>query len=478
MTQAAPTPAPLNRRLFNPMASLDKLQLQRLQLERKTLRTQLANAKNFNHLSGGTLGELMGAPLACLPSSLPANRNREIPMSEAEFDLDFGPEIGLIPEDGSRQQSAGLVTKLTGTGSPLAPFFMRAACLIIQVDPVAWAMIGAAVAAPAEGALPYRVPRVIPVGGIPDDESATPAVMEYNHQLLQGVHDLLLAYQFQYLLQGRFLMINERGMDVGLIDSHTCTSGFGNANADPGLVINQMNRYLTGAGSEEIFNWPNVTDTDPADGLSLEPNLVQIQYATPRAPGVFGVCYPVRPHVLFPGQNYQFLLSRINESLYYDRLRERWTTDGTLTKPSDNFADSRPANLTGPAAWAGYRAFRYGLLQYGVLLRGSELLPEESMQWLLAFGQPYQTILTDGNAWAQVQAIAQNCGLAGVPKPLGPRGIDPRWGKQRAMEALFQDKIGQDGVLAGLDPSDRRISVQDLRECLRELAAGEHIMAP
>lgn len=475
MTQAAP----INRRIFNPYAQLDKHQAQRLQLERTTLRNQLANAKNFNHLSGGTLGELMGAPLACLPSSIPATRNREIPMAPEEFDLDFGPEIALIPENGSRQQSAGLISKLTGSGTPLAPFFMRAACLIIQVDPAAWAMIGASVTKPpAAGTSPYRVPRVIPVGGIPDDANAQPAVMEYNHQLLQGVHDLLLAFQFQYLLQGRFLMINERAMDVGLIDSHTCTSGFGTANADPGLIINEMNRYLVGAGSEEIFDWPNVTDTDPDTGLSLEPNLVQLQYATPRAPGVFGVCYPVRNHVLFPGQNYQFLLTRLNESLYYNRLRERWTDDGELTKPSNDFANSRPADGTGPAAWSGYRAFRYGLIQYGVLLRGSELLPEESLQWLLAFGQPYMTILTEGNTWQQVQAIAQGCGLAGVPKPLGPRGIDPRWNKERAITALFQDKVGADGVLAGLDPSDRRIEVGDLRACLQELAAGDHLVSP
>lgn len=91
------------------------------------------------------------------------------------------------------------------------------------------------------------------------------------------------------------------------------------------------------------------------------------------------------------------------------------------------------------------------------------------MQWLLAFGQPYQSILSQPQVWAEVDALARQCGLAGVPKPLGPRGVDPRWNKSKAISALFQDKIDAGGVLAGLDVSEMRIDRSTLAACLREL---------
>jgi len=459
---------PAVARPFRAATRLDSAALHKVNLARRTLRAQIQNARDYNSMGGGALGEIAGAPLACLPSSIPATRTREIPMSPDEFDLDFGPEFSLIPDNAS-QQSTGLISKLTTGGTPLAPFFLRAVCLLIRVDPNAFAQVGSSVARPTtSGTAPIRTPRVIPVGGVPDDPTARPAVFEYNHQLLQGVQDLLLAYQFQYLLQGRFLMINERAMDVGLVDSHTCMQGFGTANADPGLAIAQLNAYLAAANEAQIFQSPNVSAVG-VDGQPLEPNLVQIQYATPVAPGVFGVCYPVKPHVLFPGQNYQFLLTRVNESIYFNRLRERWTKDGQLTKPDPLFADSRPADLDGPAIWGGYDAYRYGVLQYGTLLRGAELLPESCMQWLLAFGQPYQSVISQPEVWAQVDALARQCGLNGVPKPLGARGVDPRWEKTRAITALFQDKIDANGVLAGLDVSEQRIDKADLISCLHEL---------
>lgn len=458
----------------------DPADVKRAEIQRAALRRALAGAKDMSYMQGASLGEIAGSPLACLPSSIPATRTRQVPMSPDEFDQDFGAEFSLIPDQVS-QQNTGLISKLTTGGTPLAPFFLRAVCLLLRVDPAAWAMVGGAVARPAAaGTPPIRTPRVIPQTGLADDANAVPAVFEYNHQAIQGVTDLLLAYQFQYLLQGRFLMINERAMDVGMVDSHTCISGFGTAGADPGLIVGNANEHLGdtfGAGFP-VFQWPNTTENG-ADGQPIEPPIVDNQYATPVAPGVFGMCYPVKPHVLFPGQNYQFLLTRVAESIYFDRLRERWTQNGTaLQKADPNFADSRAADVNGPGIFGGYLPFRYSVLQYGTLLRGAEVLPEECMQWLLAFGQPYMSVISQPDVWAQVDALARSCGLNGVPTPLGLKSKDKRWEKTNAIEALYRLMGGSagaeqnaDGTLAGVDFNPSKIPPSQLKAILSELDA-------
>ena len=439
---------------------------------RGSLRNQIARATDLNLHSGGTLGDLAGAPLVCLPSSIPATTLRELPMDQATFDETLGPEFSLIP-DNANQQSTGLISKLTAGGSPLAPFFMRSCCIVGRVDPAAWALVGGAVTTPPVGVgatPPVRIPRVVPVGGVPDDAGALPSVFEYNHEALQGFVDFLSSFQFQYLLQGRFLMVNERAIDVGVIDSQWNYKGFGTALSDPGLLIQQGNKHFIEQGSSRIFQQPNVSGTTQTSE-PLEPALVETQYATPYAPGVFGVCYPVKPHILFPGQQYQFLFTRLNENFYYNRMQARWTAQAGLQKPSDRYADSRPADVDGPAIFSGHVAFKYGVLQFGVILRGAEVLPEECMQWLLMFGQPYYSVLAqDRTVWAQVDALARECGLAGIPRPLGLPGKDPRWAKTNAIRALFSETRTADGALAGFDVSDQKIGRQELRAAILELA--------
>ena len=436
---------------------------------RETRMKQIMGSTPMNLQSSGTLGDLSSVPLACLPSTIPALNNRRLPLSQTEFSETFANDFTLIPENAG-QQSTGLVSKLVGGGSPVAPFFLRSACLVVRVDPAAFTLTGAAVARPtAPATAPPRVPRVVPTTGLPDDATALPAILEYNHQALQGFTDLLMSYQFQYLLQGRFMMINERANDVGTIDSNSCYKGFGTAQADPSLMVRLANQHWTESGADQIFVPSNCTTAD-ADGVALEPPTVDIQYATPYAPGVFGVCYPVKPHVLFPGMYYQFLLNRIpDDDYYYNRLQQRWTFTDGIRKPDDNFADSVAADADGPAIWIGSVPFAYGTLQFGVILRGAEVMPEEALQWMLMFGQPYMSLMgNDRNLWSQVDQLARQCGLSGLPAPLGRFDADPRWQKAEAIRALFTERRSNDGSLAGFDMNtDRPMQKDELRDILK-----------
>lgn len=470
--------APEKKKFSSALGRNDPAELRRLESKRQVLANALKSARDMSYLHGAGLGEIANSPLACLPSSIPGTRTRQMPMPEEEFRVNFPPEFSLLPENASTQNT-GLVSKLTNGGSPLAPFFMRAVGLIARVDPAMWALIGAAVTRPtSSGAPPIRTPRVVPVGGVPDDANARPAIFEWNHQAIQGLMYLLLSFQFQYLLQGRFLMINERAMDVGFVDSQTFTQGFGCADSDPGLMINEANRWLGEAFGDDfpIFQQPLVTATGEGQGSPLEPALVRTQYGAVLAPGVFGSSYPVKPHVLFPGQNYQFLLTQINEGLYYERLRRAWTTDGTLTKADDLFADTRAAGAGGPAVWSGYQAFRYAAIQYGVILRGAEVLPEECMQWLLAFGQPYMSVISQPEVWAQVDMLARQCGMNGVPQPLGLKGVDKRWENTIAIDAMFRMLGGQgparfdaNGGLAGIEFNPGSVPQIEMRELMKAM---------
>lgn len=437
----------------------------------QSLRTALAGARRFDALAGGSLGDVMGAPLEMLPSAFSSFQDFQLPMTQAEFDERFPPEFSLI-NDNATQQSTGLLSKFVGAGSPVAPFIVRAVCLVARCDYEAWALVGAGITPPANPHTPPpRVPRVVPVGGIPDDENAVPAVFEYNRTAIRGLLDLLQTQQLQYLVSGRLLLINERAFDVGSIDANACVRGFGTGLGDPRLIIKEANQHFVDMGSDFIFADPTVTSTD-RDALTIEPNLVDLQYATPYLPGVFGQCYPVKPHILLPGMNYQFLMVRRNtERSYFERLRAEWTTPTGLLKIDDNYADSRAADADGPAVWGGHFPFYYSRVQFGMLLRGCEMIPQECLRWFLMFGQPYWSLMDTTPGMRQsLDALVAQCGLSGIPRPLGMYGEDPRWQTaKRAIEVLYNARRDGGGGLAGFEISNQPCSIDELNNALKEL---------
>lgn len=450
---------------------LDNKQRAAMLNAQEMLRSALAGAKNFGTLSGGTLGDIMGAPLEMLPSVFSSFQDFQLPMTANEFDERFPPEFSLI-NDTATQQSTGLLSKFVGAGSPVAPFIVRAVCLVARCDYEAWALVGAGITPPAAANTPPpRVPRVVPVGGLPDDPEAVPAVFEYNRTAIRGLFDLLQSEQLQYLVSGRLLLINERAFDVGSVDANACVRGFGTGLGDPRLIINEANKHFVDMGSDFIFADPTVTSTD-RNADTIEPNLVDLQYATPYLPGVFGQCYPVKPHILLPGMNYQFLMVRRNtERNYFERLRQEWTTPSGLLKIDDNYADSRAADANGPAVWGGHLPFYYSRVQFGMLLRGCEMIPQECLRWFLMFGQPYWSLMDTTPGMRQsLDALVAQCGLSGVPRPLGLYGEDPRWQTaKKSIEVLYNARRDSSGGLAGFTVSDQPCSLDELTNALKDL---------
>jgi hypothetical protein len=202
--------------------------------------------------------------------------------------------------------------------------------------------------------------------------------------------------------------------------------------------------------------------TAVAKAAGIAPALPDVQWGGPHVPGVFGCCMPLRPHVLFPGQSYQFVFSQNTDRIYHERLLENVTVR-SYDKPSDLFNDYIPATGTTDPVWIGHVPFNYGLLQIGIMVRGAEILPSDTLEWLLMYGQPYMSLLAGNQqVFNSVTALASMCGLSGVPKPFtGPE--DPR-------RIAFENRGGL-GALGAVGDSDARA------QTLNEIVGGQYLTA-
>lgn len=459
------------------------------QIEIKKERDNRAAARHFAMgnaqqmaAQGGTLGQVMTSDLTCLPAALPATRTRSFPMNEDTFGEDFGTDFSIIAE--GNVESTGFVNKFTTGGGVTSPFILRSICIVARVDPMGFAVAGGAVPIAAVGTAPGaaiapRVPAVVPPTGTGEYAGMRPGLFEYGHAGWQAFVSILRAYRFLYVLNNRLLMINERAIDMGVTDSGYHLKGFGTSQIDPMPHVREANAHFREIGAPYLFVPSNVTEYDTvANGAAaLPPALTDVQYASPCAPGVYGACFPVTPHVLFPGQQPQLLFSRTGSDADYEKIRQAFLGTGQ-SLPDAAFAGTNVA-ATAPPIYLGHVPFRYGTLELGIMMRGAELVPADCLAWFLMFGQPYESILrNDTSAWNALTNMATGCGLAGIPKPLGPAGVDPRWNNESALGVLFKNKIDEAGNLAGFEahaePGENFVAAR--KEALKSFAVKGYLL--
>lgn len=435
-------------------------QIEKRREQYQTFRGALG-APSFERASGGRLGEMMSADLACIPASLPATKDYNLPMTQTEFDEQFGSEFALTD---FRAQGGGLITKFVAGSAPRSPFLIAGVGLLGRVPPYSFAMSGGAVSRALVE--PPRVPPTVPVGGVTDDATARPGLFEYGQAAWRAFTNFLQVYNFSYVLQGRYKLIDERAIDLGVIDSQWGMRGFGTAQKNPIPDINRVNRRYVEIGSDRVFQWPNVTGLAAVGGVDPAPlpaPIVDVQWGGPYAPGVFGCFFPVRRHILFPGQSYQFILSKMDDGAYDDMFQEDMVVR-TFDKALDSFADSRAAAAPQPAIWAGAVPFSGAELQIGMMARGADMLPEDTIEWMFSFGQPYMSLLMDNaQVFNSVMNIAKACGLAGLPVPLAP--ADKRREKNVALAGIGTSRQHLTAAIMELcgDPDDPKNSANWIR---------------
>jgi hypothetical protein len=435
-------------------------------------------------MTPGALGELCDSPLEALPSSMPATRTYQLPLSQAAAKEAFPAEWAVTS---IATQGQGIVGKWIATSSPNAPFFARGICIVGRVDPYSYSLTGASITPPSTGGNSPLIPPVVPVGGLPvigaagavtTDLAARPATFSYGASAWRAFVNLLQSYQFQYLLQGRYLMVNERSIDIGVIDSQWDFRGFGLAQIDPSSDIQEANQHFkNGLGADRIFSLPNIsslgdaTAVPPVKGTGLAPQLADVQWGGPHAPGVFGCCMPLRPHVLFPGQNYQFLFVQNDDELYHDRLLGD-VTIRDFTSADPLFHESIPSStavfnsktMNTDPVYIGSIPFEYGTLQIGIMVRGAEILPTSTIEWLLMYGQPYMSMVASNQtAFNYVQDMARQVNLAGVPRPLTKN--DPRLAQYgAALGALGSVEDGEFVLSASGSTQERLAAMKALTD--------------
>ncbi len=420
------------------------------------------NLSAGNHQSAHYLGtdcyEQMSQNLALLPAVLSSTKEITGPMSAANAALQFGENVVFTNLD---VQAQGLVTKLVQGASVPTPYLIRGLCIVGRIVPMRYTTMGAALDSDlAEG---VHVPEVVSPGSVPGDDTALQASFDYNSAGLIAYDLFLRTYQFQYVLQGRYVFVNERAVDIGVVDSMTQPIGFGSGKYDPSQDINTANVQFA-ATVGKIFAPPNCTVAS-AEGVAVNPPLVDIQWVQPTAPGVYGCCFPIRPHILWPMQSYQFFFQRTgNVAAEHDRLLQEITIP-SFAKPKDSWSSSIPAGVNGPAVFLGVLPLRYFQLELGIMFRGGEFLPEDALEWLMRWGFPFSDMwLKSPVMLSGLNHLAQQFGLAGIPKPLPPGvQVEINGGQNPMMVA---------GMLGDAHPGDGPAGIQDRKARLLALESA------
>ncbi len=445
---------------------------QRGQMRANSADPYLPQHLDQNLEQGGTLGDdcydRMATNLALLPAVLSSSRNITMPMTAVQAADQFGEVVVFTNLD---VQSQGLVSKLVQGGSVPTPYLIRGLCIVARIVPYRYATTGAAL---DKDAGPCHIPEVVTPLSVPEDETAVQASFDYNSAGIIAYDLFLRTYQFQYVLQGRYIFVNERAIDIGVTDSMTQPQGFGSGKYDPSQDINTANNTFRVA-ADVMFGTPNCT-VATADGVAIPAPLVDIQWVQPTAPGVYGCCYPIRPHILWPMQTYQFYFQRTSQTnSEHDRLIAE-TTVASFTKPSDGWTDTLGAGVNGPSIFTGTLPLRFAQLELGIMFRGGEFVPVDALEWLMRWGFPFANMwLQQPMTIAGLNGIATQYGLAGIPRPLPPQArVEVK--DFGVISGMLGDPESMGGVGDDLHKRipDRRKRFEKLLEASREFYGAEN----
>jgi hypothetical protein len=362
--------------------------------------------------------DAMAMKIALLPSLLVATQTNKLPLTPDEIKARFGQVVSYLDGTQGIQQSTGI----TGSGfisgaSPVAPFLVRALAVVGVCEPFSFALRGAGLVARDPSTATPAFNGVVPLAGL-GSANDRPASFEFGAATARAFADFLNSYQFRYTLNGRFLLVNERASDIGVVDTHQSICGFGTGQIPASPWIRLANDDRLKAVTGRIF----IPQTVDANGAAVAEPIVDVQLQQLCAPGIFGgSSYPVMPHVLFPGQQYSFTFERqINEEAYHDRLVQDLGNQGVQSYASDLLETIAGGPSPGYAASI---ALKYGLLRIGIMVRGYELTPWACIQWWFRYGRPYMSMYgTDKAVMMQMEQMATSLGpygLSGLPVPLG-----------------------------------------------------------
>lgn len=384
---------------------------------------------NGPSLACDDLGQCMQADLVKVPKTVFSLRERLLPLTDTQFDAEFGPEINFFAGSAS-QRALGVSSNTTLTNAVDVPFLIRCISVFISVEPLGFTASGAAIAAPSTPVFTPYFDGVLT--GIPAAQADVPGMMpqpawlEWGQGTWKAAHAFMQAYRMTMVLGGRLELFNELNADVGNLDSHSPWEGFSNSLSNLPAYVRQVNDKARADGRSSIFLPATAQQvTIPAQApfqalIGVPAPLVQASWGGPQQKGLFCGCYPVRGLLLVPGAPINLNMVRDKgDSIYFAALRDALTVKSGLTYDANltatlalQTAAGPPPVLTTISNNSAFQEFKGGKLRIGISMRGFELTPRAAIQWYGMYSNSFGLMYMNAQAAA---ALTELVGVAGVP---------------------------------------------------------------
>ncbi len=316
-----------------------------------------------------------------------------LPLSNKQFDAQFGGQINFFNIDTPVGECPGRFTSASLVANLGAPFLMCGICVVAVGEGVGFSKSGVVVDCPADAT---ATPQVVGACGTGCDLGAiaqpgqTPAVFEFGSPTWRFIEALFRAYNFQFIINRRWQLLDLPLSDIGMCQMAPHFEGAGCSQVSAMPFIREANDSALNNDLNCQFLPVNTIVTTGADGVPASICAPPPQAGATfghtnfmgRAPNMFRFVQPI-PVLPFTSLGISFV-PFANNNAFFEQMRAAATTgkeDCTATNPSSCFTGAAVNDGCGP----GVITFPGGKITIGIKAFGYELAPAACLEAIYRF---------------------------------------------------------------------------------------------
>jgi hypothetical protein len=365
----------------------------------------LAYPQDLNRL--GSVCNVPNMSWARIPTYYYDFRRHCLPLTQAEFNTDFGANIPVFNLDGqpgqNRQTNAAV-------GSGVNEAFMAMGAGVIAIgEGESWSIHGLSITPPAAvgdtPAVQLSVQTCDSYCGaarINASAGATLASLYWGGPTWKFIEKFFQSFRLLVNVNRRFEIVNESLFDVGMVPVPPEFVGASSSRVPTSNGIRAVNNQMRTKEIANLFLPPNFVLGESGASVCIPPPLAPVTYGHPRIIGLANRIYCFNQPILFlPGMRFDVNFQRVDGELCYNDMEVVSTVQ---THTADALVDADVVGPGGTAVCGTHVTIPGGSLSLGVVFKGMALWPQAAIEYLANF-------TTDGSALAGV--YNQNAVLAG-----------------------------------------------------------------
>lgn len=334
----------------------------------------------------GNLDTIRSVDFAKIPTYYYDWNRFELPLTDAEFDAEFGSSrVVFNLEDDSpcnRQTNTAIGSSIN------EPFLALGVGVVAIGESEGFSVYGARIDRPAAEQATPRITYVAGCGGdgcglidttfIPAGQNPRPANFWWGAPTWRFIEKFFQAYRLQVLLNHRFQVTDESLLNVGMAPLPSEFSGASDSRIPATPFVRATNNVLAAKGINHLFLPGNSGTGGDDTPVSLSALNVAVTYGHPRICGLANRMYPfVQPLLFTPGMQFEISFQRVEDESCYRALRSSSTV---TTQTADALTT---AVITGVDDTGGAPAIiPGGSISLGLVLKGYALWPQACVDYL------------------------------------------------------------------------------------------------